>query len=65
MFILAVGYLLIAVLSIAGSLTRDKAALIRVSHVNGGRYFYVGALGRAVNVQEVRFPRGLWVPPCR
>jgi hypothetical protein len=41
---LAGAYLLIAVLSIAGSLTRDKAALISVSHVNGGRYFYAPAV---------------------
>lgn len=41
---LTAGYLLIAVLSIAGSLTRDKAALIQASHVNGGRYFYVPAV---------------------
>ena len=41
--VLAAGYLLVAVLSIVGSLTRDKAALIQVSHY-GGRYFYVPAV---------------------
>lgn len=42
-FILAAGYLLTAVLSIAGSLTHDKATLIQVSSVNSGRYFYAPA----------------------